>query len=414
MNSLRNLINLVTLLESPVNDQALANLKSQISGKIKELPPDDASIKALREIEDLLRHVNAGGMRGIIKGELDSIPDATVHVAQKELARFIYSIDMDPDQRDELFSLWRSDKLVKRNVLLSPGKHNFSEIITSYESNSAIKELVNEFMRIAALGQGKGEFGLSVLSKSINKQKGKGDLDIDGRAIEVKTTDGGAGRFTDQEVRPGEGFEQAAKELRTFMNTLQPVKAGSGANLDMMVEFHLALQGNPDTKKDADTFLTLFQNLVSIIFDGEDVSGIVEAVKAGSSGRAMQEYARTNFNYYMSKKHDEGVLYISLAHEPIMTAFFRDIDELDKAGLRLHAKTVYPASIKDVRLPYPQIEIVDIDGGAGGKGKAGKSAPPKPVATPNVVTGKPVDIRPIGAASAPNTTPQAGLGRERR
>jgi hypothetical protein len=64
-------------------------------------------------------------------------------------------------------------------------------------------------------------------------------------------------------------------------------------------------------------------------------------------------------------------LYISLVKDPIMSVFFKDADELADSGLRLHAGTTYITSTSDVRLPYPQIEIVDTTGGAGaGDGSA--------------------------------------------
>jgi len=190
---MRDLLDLLKLYEAPSNNlpnvDEIEAFKKIIAGKIKQLPDNDNTAKALREIEDLLKHVNAGGKMGIINGELASINDPTVDAAQKELARYIMSIDMTPADRDQLFNLWRSNKLVKIDQLLGHGKKNFSEIITGYKTNPAIRELSNELMRISALGQGKGEFGLSVMSKSINKQEGKGDLNISGRPIEVKTTE---------------------------------------------------------------------------------------------------------------------------------------------------------------------------------------------------------------------------------
>jgi len=374
-NTMRDLINLVALLEArqPYNEQELEAFKNVIADKIKQLPDDDVTAKALREIEDLLKNVNAGGKMGIINGKLAAIQDPTVDAAQKELARYILSMDMTPADRDQLFDLWSKNKLVKTNVLLSPGKKDFSQIITNYNSNPAIRELSNELMRISALGQGKGEFGLSVMSKSINKQEGKGDLLIDGRDIEVKTTDGGAGRFTDQEVRPGAGFDQAARKLNDFIKQYQPNLAKSGANLDGIINFYTVLSTNPDLKKESDTYIKMIIEVIQHIFEGEDISSLINAIKSGDVNTAKQEYAKANFNYYMSKKKDEGVLYISLVKDPIMTVFFKDADELATSGLRLHAGTAYITSVADVRLPYPQIEIVDT---SAGQSSGGVSAAP--------------------------------------
>jgi hypothetical protein len=82
------------------NNRELEAFKATIASRIKELPPDDATVKALKEIEDLLKHVHAGGKMGFINGELQRIPDPQVTKHQKELARYIMSLDMTPEQRE--------------------------------------------------------------------------------------------------------------------------------------------------------------------------------------------------------------------------------------------------------------------------------------------------------------------------
>jgi hypothetical protein len=339
------------------NNRELEAFKATIASRIKELPPDDATIKALKEIEDLLKHVHAGGKMGIINGELQRIEDPTVTAAQKLLARYIMSLDMTPEQREELFTLWRSDKLVNRKKLITPGKHSFNEIINKYDTNPVIKELVNELMRMATLGQGKGEFGLSVLSKNINKPEGKGDLLIDGKKIEAKTTDGGAGRFTDQEVRPGNGFEAAARALNEFVLSRGQPQPKSGLSLSNAINVAKELD-----KKDLKQYYALVEKVINLIFNStQPTAPIMQAIKDGNLGATIQQYVRANFNYYMSMKDDEGVLYINLVKDPISTVFFRNADELAKSGLRLHAGTAYITSIADHRLPYPQTEIAKIN-----------------------------------------------------
>ncbi len=357
------------LTEAPkIAPDELAAMKAVIAGKIKSLPDDDATAKALREIEDLLKNVNAGGKMGIINGELESIDDESVTAAQKLLARYILSIDMTPDQRDELFNLWRSDKLIKRNVLLGKGKKNFADIITNYNKNPAIKEIANDLMRITALGQGKGEFGLSVMSKSISKPE-KGDLLINGRKIEAKTTEGGAGRFTDQEVRPGKGFEAAANALNDFVTERGQDLPASGLGLNLAVDFGQQLQG-----KDKTQYFKLVENVIKLIFGNKDVSELMAAIKSGNQNQTKAEYAKSSFNYYMSMKDDEGVLYINLTTDPITTVFFKDAEELTASSLRLQMKGAYITATKDVRLPYPQMDIVDTTFGANAAAAAAKKA----------------------------------------
>jgi hypothetical protein len=414
---MRNLIDIVSLTEAPLdntNSRELEAFKTNIASRIKQLPPDDATVKALKEIEDLLKHVHAGGKMGIINGELQRIEDPTVAAAQKLLARYIMSLDMTPEQRDELFTLWRSDKLVNRKKLLTPGKHAFSDIITKYNENPVIKELVDELMHMATLGQGKGEFGLSVLSKNINKPEGKGDLLIDGKKIEAKTTDGGAGRFTDQEVRPGEGFEVAARAVNAFVQSQGFAVPKSGLSLAMAAELTAQME-----KKEQSQYFKLVEKVIKIIFNStQPTTAIMQAIKNGDAGAALQEYAKANFDYYMSMKDDEGVLYISLVKDPIVTIFFRNADELTKSSLRFHAGTVYITSIADVRLPYPQIEIVDTTFGANARAKAEKTAAKLAKQAEKSQIKAPTapvkGIRPKGVATASPAKSTKGIGRERR
>lgn len=339
------------------NEEELASIKDAVAHKIKELPLDVPTAKALEEIEDLLAHMHVKGRKGSVGDDLLQVNDPTVTAAQKMLARYILSIDMTVEQRTELFSLWKADKLVDTAKLLKKGKKYLSEIITSYDSNPAIRELTDEVMGVQFLGQGKGEFGLSVLSKSISKAE-KGDLLIDGRKIEVKTADGGAGRFTDQEVRPGRGFEKAANELNEYVTkhpTTPFALPASGLAITKAVKIAPLMEKPKE-------FIDKCKNVINLIFDHTDeaaVNRIGEAMLAGNWGAAMQEYAKLSFNFYMDKKEDEGVLYINLAKDPVVLIYFTDANELITSGLRLHASTVYITSVKDIRLPYPQMEIID-------------------------------------------------------
>ena len=89
---MRNLINIIKLAEEAAvqllqntNVQELEAFKQALAGRIKELPPDDTTVKALREIEDLLKNVHAGGKVGIINGQLQQLNDPTVTESPRTL-----------------------------------------------------------------------------------------------------------------------------------------------------------------------------------------------------------------------------------------------------------------------------------------------------------------------------------------
>jgi hypothetical protein len=387
--------------------EAVDNLKSVLLSKIKELPADEQNIKTLREIEDLLRDANAGGRIGLIKKDLKSIPDPEVHKAQKILATYILGIDATPSERQELFSKWRDDSLVNKDQLFSGDRVGFAEVFNGYGTNGLITELVETLMKINAVGHGKGEFALSVLSQSINKPAGsKGDLILrrDGKNIqvEVKTSDrsvsvdpetgkekvsDSSARFGDQEVSVADGYHAAAKKLNDFVMGVGAYKgrtgykltglSGYGVNLNKAVNF--VANSTPQDKK---IFMGLAKTCISLIFgkiEGgresyrvrlkKNIDAILKAIESGDNGEAAQAYSIANFNYYMAKKHDDGVLFISIPQQSFV--WYDSAENLPEKGLRLRSDTISISATNDVgRAVYPQMYVEPTTHGADSAAKA--------------------------------------------
>jgi hypothetical protein len=378
-------------VHTSISAPELEGMKDLISRRIKQLPDDETTAKALKEIEELLSHVQHGGRYGSINKELEAVQDRAVSDAKKVLARLVLSIIDEtggtPEQRAEFFSAWKSDKIINTSLLLSHEKVEFSDVFNGYDNNPIVKEFVDEVMMIQELGMGRGEFGLNVLSRSISvagkaskkdndEESGskKGDLQIKmgGKVyqVELKTEMGGAARFGDQEVRPAEGFETAAVNLNNFVKNHKLYKAsgvklsGSGMNINQAIQFNQVLQGADQNK-----FLGLVRNCVSLIFGNtkngrkdyavklkKNVNAIMMAIESGDGGEAAQQWSQANFNYYMSKKHDDGVLYTNLNNKSFI--YYTDAEQLLSQGLRFHASTPYISATKDpVRAVYPQISV---------------------------------------------------------
>jgi hypothetical protein len=339
----------------------MKQLIAVITKKLKELPYDEETVHALQEIEDMLNHVNAGGKLGMINNKLTEIHDDKVNEARKLLAKYILSIRMSPEQREDLFARWKADKLVNRKVLLSPGKHTFAQIISGYDQNPGIKELTDDLVEIAALGQGKGEFLLSVFSRGISKMQ-KGDLNVDGKSIEIKTNQGGGGRFMDQEVKPTTKWAQAVNDFMKYV--VQPSGMAnkfpqSGINVTKLADLYNILP-SLGKKELRPKFKKYFTQVVQAVFPIPeiDTEAIVNAILSGDVKTAKQAYAVASLEFYLNVKKDDGVLYIDLTKSPYTTVFFRDNAELNAGGMRLHADTFYPIT-SDARYAYPQFSVVD-------------------------------------------------------
>ncbi len=379
---------LLEAVSTTISADHLEGFKDIIANRIKQLPDDDVTIKALKEIEEMLSHLGAGGRLGMIGKEIDQIQDDAVTDAKKILSRFILSIDSTPEERQEFFALWKGDKIVNIPVLLSGNDVGFSDVFAAYGKNNLATEFIDEVMMISELGIGKGEFGLNVLSKSIatsgksvkeeEKEQAtgegakKGDLVIKlgGKIlhVECKTEQGGAARFSDQEVKPAEGYEAIARKTIDFVakNKTYPMQVpGYGLNLSSAIQFYQNV-GTADRNK----FLTLIRSCLEHIFDTsgnvkpkqkaaikQNINSLLAAVQVGNEGAAKQQYGQATFNYYIGKKEDDGVLNTNLNTKRFI--YYNDAASLQSQGLRLQIKTAYIASTKDIaRSVYPQVAIV--------------------------------------------------------
>jgi len=107
------------------------------------------------------------------------------------------------------------------------------------------------------------------------------------------------------------------------------------------------------------------------------------AIEVGDSGGAAQAYSQASFNFYMSRKHDDGVLYTNLNNKTFV--FYDDAAQLLAQGLRFHASTPYISATKDpVRSVYPQISVqaTTFGGAAAQKGLKQITKGKNPVADP--------------------------------
>lgn len=338
------------LIESP----QVASLQKALIDKIQQLPADDSTLKALKEIEDLLNTVGAGGRMGMVNNQLEEIGDEDVTKARKLLAKYVLSIDADPAEKKAMMAAWKADKLIDIKSLMSPVYHKITDVVIGYDSNPAIQQLTDDLVEIAALGQGKGEFMLSVMSKRVMKKQ-KGDLVIDGKNIELKTSDGGAGRFYDQEVRPNTNWPTLSENyLNTYKEEIDAAGLkvpGTGMKIDMISKVAEVMPSEKVEQHKKD-----LNDIFKAIFPTQDVGSAVEAALAGNVGEAKQRFARLSLDNYLSIKDDDAVLMIDLNTKPISLAIFSSAADLYGAGLRLHAGTIYPIAT-DARYAYPQVKI---------------------------------------------------------
>jgi hypothetical protein len=181
-------------------------------------------------------------------------------------------------------------------------------------------------------------------------------------------------RFGDQEVNPAPGYEAASEKLNAFVNSKLPKGeklGGSGLNVGKAVELLTTLQPN-----DADTLMGMIRQNVKLIFGKKfqdarpdyqkkllkNINGILSSIEQGDVSSALQYWSRSNFNYYMAAKKDDGVLFVNIPEKT--TIYYNTAEDLQGIGLRFRADTTYISGSDPKRNAYPQIQVVAKDYGA--------------------------------------------------
>lgn len=369
------------IFEQPKQDgDPILGLKNVIQHKIKDLPPTPETQHILDEINEILGTIPLGGKRKSLTGELATWKDQDVRDAKDLLAKYVASLESAPAYKKSMLEKWKTSGLINVTVMLD-GRHKMSEIVMDYDSNPAIKELADDLIQVASLGHGKGEFFLKVLSPQISNPGPSGDILVRGFGdVEVKTTDGGAGRFTDRQVTVGPGFRnKSLKFIEKYSQYFQSAQPEISANTPN--QQRKKVKPAPKPKKlgasglNTTQLATIYQNLPNELktdFSNELQSvldevflkapeypgAIVNSILSGNLGQTKQLYGAGILKNYMNfKKSNKGILYIDIQSGPTFI-FFTDNESLNASGLRIHTGTVYPVSTND-QYAFPQMEIQD-------------------------------------------------------
>jgi hypothetical protein len=395
------LIQEATAAKQPVpgdpKSDPLYHLKLVIANKIKDLPPTPETKNSLEEIEDVLSHIQVSRRQSATM-DLGAWSDEDVIKAKDMLAKYIVSLEAPISYKKSMLDHWKNGGLINVDVMLD-GTHTINEVVKDYDSNPAIKELTNDLMQVAGVGKGKGEFMLKVLSPQITDPGKSGDILIKGfGTVEVKTTDGGAGRFYDRQVKPAPGYSAAVqafkKEFSNFLSedadvdpmgtpveqpqpttpatapvakalakpakaipAKAPKKSGiskSGISIDGLISIYNQLDAMKKKR-----FLKLLSNALGevLVEASEFIHPVVQAIASGNSGKAKQLYGVGIMINYMNHKNNAGILYIDLTSKIPQFTYFTDNASLNAGGLRLHVDTCYLIT-NEFQYLYPQTRIV--------------------------------------------------------
>ena len=362
-NVLKGYIN--SQLDPSIRKQVkLVENKDDVIDKIRDLPDNDNQTdKIVSYIEQLLNDMGVGGRLASLTNQLDQIDDKEVKSNQLKIAKIIASIDMTPLERAQLFAMWKKDTLIDTEKLLKGGRYVFSDVFKGYGTEVYMTDFVDDLSNVVNYGIGAGEFLLTVMSNKvtgIGSGKGKGDLIIDNKHVELKTKTEKNARFKDWNVQPDqtwaskvEGFKRDFADIDEVANSKST--GMNSSNLIQMLQ-NPALQNDLPRKKQAlRSIMGIFQ-ATNPTLSVAQITELSKLLLAGNDVNFKQVYGRYNIlNYLNVKRSDgdiDGILFMNKQTKSLH--YVRDLQEMKE--ITLDVGTIYPVSTNAI-YPYPQIGV---------------------------------------------------------
>lgn len=207
--------------------------KKEIIQRINDIDPNDEQQKILLDkIYTILNTTNVVGrftpdIEVALKGEYKK--QVILEIAH----RMVSSPRLNLNQKNIFLQNFKQDKCIDSNVLLKSGHYNIVKDL--FYGNNINYQMFLEFVDWGAgkARAGKGEHALAILSKKI-KQKGLGDIDVLGKAVELKVAvTKGSGRLGEGGVSP----DQAKTIISKFPELTDALNSFSIGGYDTGSEF---------------------------------------------------------------------------------------------------------------------------------------------------------------------------------
>jgi hypothetical protein len=335
---MRELINLISLLEAKTEEENPTRLKKVIVDLLKTT--DEGSV-----LNQVLKVLQAGNIDERISKIVGTDADARQFIGQ--ITDAIIKSDASIEQKNAFLEKFPSG-ILNAKMLVDGKEHSFEELVGPGFPTELLKDLTT---RLTSQGVGPGEVALAIMSPNVKwsgRDVGGGDILVNGKPVEVKTRVSSGGRWLNtrksnmnlpaikQAIEEASGLEIPARlSVDNWVNVYRP-------NIDPKALPKVA------------------QTIADGIFNGVENGQYKEMLMKGDVSDIIDEHLRTGFNNYKKLSGFEGILLMDLPTE--RTQYFKDYDSMADA---IKNDSVY--------IYAPEAEMMPKVALAGG-GKASKEA----------------------------------------
>ena len=311
MNDIRKFLNIIS--------EAEPALKKTVIDLVKTT--DDSSL-----LQKVLNTLKAGNIDERIVSVVGKDPDASKFV--KQIANVIVTMDFPIEAKDAFLSKYPSG-IIEANKLLDGNPHSFIELVNGDEFSKELFKLLTT--TLTSQGVGPGEVALAAFHPDIQwsgRAAGGGDILVNKRAVEVKTSVASGGRW----INPRKAKMNLPKILEALQEATGTEKWPDRINASVWCNsIHPAIVENNPSKLD-----TTCSTIASSLFTSTDTTAYANALKSGNLQTVIDEHLRTGFENYKAVSNFEGILLMDVRTETAQ--YFIDYDSMQG---RIKSDAVY-------------------------------------------------------------------------
>ena len=256
-----------------------------------------------------------------------------------KLANLIVHVDGTVEEKEK-FADEYPNGFVDTTKLLNGKRNSFTDIIEAGFPDRVFRLLAIE---LTAQGVGPGEIALAILSPKIKhsgRASGGGDLNIDGKAVEVKTTVSKGGRWSDA--------RKANLNMRAIRDAIAEIVVANGIEMPARVGITFWVNTVRPLIQDDSTALDKVTTIMADgLFSHVNNSEYKEALQTGDAGAIKEAVLSTGYDNYKKYAGFDGMLLLDVRGGG-SAQYFETYD--DMRG-QINASTIYLMAPESEAMP---------------------------------------------------------------
>lgn len=314
------------LLEAP-------DIKKDIIGLVKKT--QDPAL-----LNKVLTTLKSSGLPSKLKSVIEQDEDAAKFVNQ--IASTIVNMDGTAEEKFEFVEQFPKG-FIDVKKLLDGQQHSFSELI---KNPFALKLFSILSGQLASLGVGPGEVALAVLSPKISwqgRKPGGGDLEINGKKVELKAKLAKGGRWVD------------ARKARMNMPAIKAeIEAATGQELDAKrLGVEAWVNNIRPLIRDPNQLKRVAKTIAKSNFNFTETIGLENALVTGDAASIKDAWLETGFNNYKEYSGFDGMLLADVG-SGLAAQYFEDYDSM--RGL-VKVDTIYMYGPEGESMPQVTLKV---------------------------------------------------------